>query len=290
MPKLIIGCGYLGRRIARRWRGEGHQVFGVVRRADQYEQLAAEGIRPILADVTRPETLRAVPPAETVLYSVGYDSASGKSRWDIYVEGLRNVLDALSPATPRVIFTSSASVYGDAGGQWVDEDSPCRPESEAARALAAAENLLAAHALGQVAVVLRLAGLYGPGRLPQTADLRSGRPLAVVAGSLVNLIHVEDAARAVLAGEVRAMPPRTYVVSDGHPVERREYLRRLAEVLQFPPPTFCVEETVAGRPSRSLGQKRLRNTRLLDELGLEIEYPSYYEGLAAAVAACEASW
>jgi nucleoside-diphosphate-sugar epimerase len=281
MTRLIIGCGYLGRRVARRWRAEGHEVFGVVRSAGQKPPLAAEGIRPILADVTRPETLAVVPPAETVLISVGYDPQGGQSRWEVYVEGLRNVLQALSPATRRVIFTSSAGVYGEALGQWIDEDSPCRPAREATRALLAAENLLAAHPLAGSAIVLRLAAIYGPGRLPQTADLRSGRPLSVAAGSLVNLIHVEDAARVVLAAEARAQPPRTYVVSDGHPVLRREYLARLAEVLGAPPPVFCDDEPAA--PGRGRGQKRLNNARLLRELGVQLTYPSYREGLAAAV-------
>jgi nucleoside-diphosphate-sugar epimerase len=280
MTKLILGCGYLGRRVARRWRAMGHEVFGLVRHAEHAHQIAAEGVRPIVADVTEPVSLRALPPAETVLYCVGYDPVGGKSRREVYVEGLRNVLDSLSPATRRAIFISSTGVFGEAGGGWIDEDSPCRPAREAAQALLAAEKQLAAHPLGKLAIVLRLAGLYGPGRLPQTAEIRSGRPLAVPVGCWVNLIHVDDAASVVLAAEACPHPPRTYLVSDGHPVGRREYLGRLAELLGAPPPTFCESETAS--PGRGAGQKRVRNTRMLEELGVQLLYPTYREGLAAA--------
>ena len=234
MSKLIIGCGYLGRRVGRLWLEAGHEVSGVVRHTSQQPQITQDGIRPIVADVTRPDTLTRLPPAETVLVSVGYDEAGGKSRWEVYVEGLRAVLDALAPTTRRVIFISTTGVYGEAGGGWVDEDSPCRPARESARTLLAAERTLADHPLGRFGVVLRLAGLYGPGRLPRTADLLAGQPLVVSPGCYVNLIHVDDAAAVVLAAEAHARPPATYVVSDGRPVQRREYLRCLAELLGVP--------------------------------------------------------
>jgi nucleoside-diphosphate-sugar epimerase len=281
MIKLILGCGYLGRRVADRWRVLGHEVLGVVSHAEHARQIAAAGILPILADVTEPATLRALPPAETALYCVGYDPAGRKSRREVYVEGLGNVLRALAPVTRRIIFISSTGVFGEAGGEWLDEESPCRPAREAARALLAAEQQLLAHPLGDLAVVLRLAGLYGPGRLPQAVEIRSGRPLTAAERCWVNLIHVDDAAAVVVAAEARARPPRTYLVSDGHPVQRREYLGRLAELLGAPPPVFC-----PGKPAssgRGAGQKRVRNTRMLAELGVRLLYPSYREGLAAAV-------
>jgi nucleoside-diphosphate-sugar epimerase len=281
MAKLIIGCGYLGRRIARRWLDAGCEVFGVIRDEDRRRVIAEEGIRPILADVTRPETLRGLPPAETAVYCVGFDPAGGKTRREVYAEGLRHVLAALSDVR-RVILISSTGVYGDAAGQWVDEDSPCRPTRDAGRALLAAEELLMAHPLGRSSVILRLAGLYGPGRLPRTDELRAGRPVAIPPGEFVNLIHVVDAAAAVMAAEC-CKSPRIYVVSDGRPVDRREYLACLAEKLGLPPPDFCDAAPAAGMERRSSGVKRVSNRRMLEELGVELTYPSYREGLAASV-------
>ena len=289
MTKLIIGCGYLGRRVARRWRAAGHAVTGVVRHEEQARLLETEGIGAILADVTRLETLGQLPPAETVLFSVGFDPAGGQSRRAVYVDGLHAVLDriptaaAVSGDVSRVILVSSTGVYGEAGGDWVDEDSPCRPTRESGRALLDAENVLATHPLGRVGIVLRLAGLYGPGRLPRTDDLRSGRPLSVSPRQYVNLIHVDDAAAVVLAAESHARPPRTYVVSDGRPVDRREYLRRLAEVLDLPSPRYVDDAQGLTVTTRSEGDKRIRNRRMLEELGVVLEYPSYWEGLAASI-------
>lgn len=283
MSKLIIGCGYLGRRVGRLWLAAGHEVAGVVRHASHLRQITQDGIQSIVADVTRPDTLAGLPPAETVLICVGYDEAGGKSRWAVYVEGLRAVLDALTPATRRVIFISSTGVFEEAGGGWVDEDSPCRPSRESASALLAAERTLADHPLGRSGIVLRLAGLYGPGRLPRTADLRCGRPLVAPPGCWVNLIHVDDAAAVVLAAEAHAQPPAMYVVSDGQPVERREYLRYLAELLGAPPPSFCDSAARIEPGGRGAGDKRVGNARMLRELGVRLLYPSYREGIAASV-------
>ncbi len=234
----------------------------------------------MVADVTRPATLRPLPAAQTVLFSVGYDPGGGATRRQVYVEGLRAVLAAIGPDTRRVIFISSTGVYGDSRGQWVDEDTPCRPTREAGRALLDAERLLAGHPLGRRAIVLRLAGVYGPGRLPQLGPRGSQTPAAT---GLVNLIHVEDAAAVVLAAEARSATPRTYLVSDGHPTQRQRYLERLAELLGQPPPGLA-STGAAGSVPRSMGDKRVSNRRMLDELGVELAYPDYCSGLAAAVA------
>ena len=120
-------CGYLGSRVARRWIAAGHAVAGLVRSAANAESLAREAVRPIVADVTQPSTLRGLPAADTLLYAVGYDPAGGASRSAVYVDGLRAVLDAVSPQVRRVILISSTGVYAEQGGGWVDESSPCRP-------------------------------------------------------------------------------------------------------------------------------------------------------------------
>jgi nucleoside-diphosphate-sugar epimerase len=283
MPKLIVGCGYLGMRVARQWLAAGHGVAGVVRTPQRAEELQRAGIRAVVADVTRPETLVNLPAAETVLCSVGYDHAAGRSRSEVHVDGLRNVLDALSPETDRLIFISSTGVHGEAGGAWVNEDSPCKPTREAGKALFAAEGLLAGHSFGRRAIVLRLAGLYGPGRLPRAADLMAGRPMAVPAGAYVNLVHVDNAAAVVLAAEAHAVPPCTYVVSDGHPVPRREFYRYLAALLGAPEPQFV--EPATEDCSRGHGSKRVDNRRMLRDLKVELAYPTYREGLVASVSA-----
>ncbi len=283
MPvKLIVGCGYLGRRVARQWMAAGHAVAGLVRSAASAESLAREGVRPIVADVTQPSSLLDLPVAETLLYAVGYDPAGGASRRAVYVDGLRTVLDAVSPEVRRAILISSTGVYAEQDGAWVDESTPCQPSRESGRALLAAEGVLAAHPLGERGIVLRLAGIYGPGRLPRRAELATGEPLPIAAGECINLIHVEDAAAAVLAAEKYAQAPRTYLVSDGHPVRRREYFAELVRQIGLPPPLFR-DPLPAEERGRRGGDKRVNNARMLAELHVKLAYPTYREGLAAAV-------
>ena len=186
---------------------------------------------------------------------------------------------------------------------------------DAGQTLLDAEELLRGHAFGARSIILRLAGLYGPGRLPSLAGIKkvSGTivleneessckepsakimvpdtfspALFVPAGSMVNLIHVDDAAAVVLAAESRGRPPRTYLVSDGRPVERRTYLSYLAEVSGLPPPRFCQSpEEATGLAAAAVetrgGNKQVSNARMLAELGVELAYPSYREGVAASV-------
>ena len=153
------------------------------------------------------------------------------------------MLAALPSDTGKFIYISSTGVYGQSGGEWVDEDSACEPLREGGRACLDAEQILLAHPLGQRAVILRLAGLYGPGRIPLADSIRRNQPIEAPAQGWLNLIHVDDAARVVLAAEERAPPPRTYVVSDGTPVERREYFAELARLLGAAPPRFVAPPT-----------------------------------------------
>lgn len=283
MVRLIFGCGYLGRRVARRWLEEGGRPVAITRSAERAGELARQGFEPRIADVTQPHTLADLPPAEMVLYAIGYDSAGGLSRTEVQIEGLRAVLDALPQAPHRLIYISSTAVYGNSEGIDVGENTPCRPDRESGRMALAAEDVLRSHRLGSRAIVLRLAGLYGPGRIPRIHDLRAGRPLPVTPDAVANLIHVEDAASVVLAAATRAQPPDTYVVSDGHPVPRREFYRHLAELLHLPPPDFVDVELDGGQLSRGASSKRVRNDRMRNELHVQLAYPSYREGLEAIV-------
>lgn len=283
MTKLIVGCGYLGRRVAQRWLALGESVACVTHRLERAEELEREGLRAIVADVTRPDTLSRLPAAETVLYAVGYERGGRASRRELLVDGLRAVLDALPDNTGRILFTSSTGVYEESGGRWVDEDSPCRPTRMGGRVMLAAEEVLAGHRLWRRAIILRLAGLYGPDRLPRLADLVAGKPLVAPAQGYLNLIHVDDAASVIVAAEKRARPPRTYVVSDGHPTQQRVFCERLAGLLDLPRPRFVEPSEQAGAAPRATTDKRVSNARMLAELGVELQFPAYWEGLAAIV-------
>jgi nucleoside-diphosphate-sugar epimerase len=282
--RLIFGCGYLGLRVARRWRDAGHEVHAVTRSTARAEQLRGEGIRPFVADVTQPRTLDGLPVAETILYSIGFDRTSERTMQEVYVDGLKGALDALPDASGRLIYISSTSVYAQQDGEWVDESSPCEPTRQNGRDCLAAEQALSRHRVGARAVILRMAGLYGPGRIPRREALLAGEPIPAAADGYLNLIHIDDAASVVLAAETTARLPSLYVVSDGQPVLRREYYEELARLAGAPAPRFAPPPADSPAAARATTDKRIRNDRLFAELRPTLAYPSYREGLAAILA------
>src|SRR5262245_41380382 len=128
--KLIIGCGYLGRRVARSWIAQGDTVFALTRSAGRASEFRASGIEPIVGDVTDSASLAEFPVVETALYAVALDRGSGKSMREVYVGGLDNVVNRFAGKVSRFLYISSTSVYGQNSGEWVDEISECRPDSE----------------------------------------------------------------------------------------------------------------------------------------------------------------
>jgi nucleoside-diphosphate-sugar epimerase len=268
LKNLIIGCGYLGSVAACRWLAARHRVAGLTR--SRAEELRAIGIEPVLGDVTDPN-LR-LPTADTVLYAVGLDRSSGKSMREVYVGGLANVLAAL-PEVRRFVYISSTSVYGQTGGEWVDEASPTEPVEESGRVGLECERLLRERRPN--AVVLRFAGIYGPARVIRRADVERGEPLAADPAGWLNLIHVEDGAAAVLAAAEQGEPGAIYNVTDDRPVTRREFYTEMAALLGAPSPRF------AAATERS--NRRVSNRRMRSELGVELQFPDFRTGLRDAI-------
>ncbi|MFT7641811.1 MAG: nucleoside-diphosphate-sugar epimerase, partial [Pirellulaceae bacterium] len=233
MSKLVVGCGYLGHRVARLWKDKGHHVHVVTRNADRAKNLEKEGFDPLVVDITNPNNV-TWPNAETVLFAVGFDHRKYQSIDDVFVDGLKNVVSAL-PSPQRFIYISSTGVYGQTDGDWVDEDSPCDPARPGGKACLAAEQILGEIDWKQAVTVLRLAGIYGPDRVPRQADIRNGFPIPGSSGYL-NLIHVDDAASIVVTVGEHPSPANHYVVSDGQPVLRNDYYSELARLLEAPEP------------------------------------------------------
>jgi nucleoside-diphosphate-sugar epimerase len=267
-PHLILGCGYLGRVVARRWIAAGHQVAALTRsRADD---LRALGIEPVLGDVTDP-ALRLLA-ADTVVYAVGLDRSSGKSMREVYLGGLANVL-AVLPDVRRFVYVSSTSVYGQTGGEWVDESSPTEPAEDSGRVVLDCERLLREQRPD--AIVLRFAGIYGPGRVIRRAAVERGEPLAADPDGWLNLIHVEDGARAVLAAAERGEPGAIYNVADDRPATRREFYTEMAALLGAPVPRYTA---AVERSNRQVSNRRTRA-----ELGVDLQFPDFRAGLRDAI-------
>lgn len=282
MSKLVVGCGYLGARVAHLWANSGETVYAITRSPDRANDFAAQGWVPIVVDITQPNSLTKLPETDTVLFAVGFDR-TGKSIHEVYAGGLANVLNALSASVGRVVYISSTGVFGQTDGDWVTEESLCRPTREGGKACLAAEELLRAHPLGERSIILRLAGLYGPRRIPRRDDLLSARPIPAPSEGWLNLIHVDDAARIVLAVEKQAPLSSLYLVSDGAPVLRRDYYAELARLLGAPEPRFESVPSDSPAALRATADKRISNAGLRSEIEFTFEYPSYRDGLAAIV-------
>ncbi|MCS6852009.1 MAG: SDR family oxidoreductase [Gemmataceae bacterium] len=277
MDKLVIGCGYLGERVARQWVAAGQRVYALTRSAERAAELRRHGLVPLVGDVLDPDSLRSLPEAASVLYAVGHDRTAGRSLREVYVTGLANVL-AFLPTCDRLLYISSTGVYGQSGGEEVDESAATEPTDESGRVVLEAERLLRGQRPG--ATILRFAGIYGPGRLFRREAIERGEPVPGDGEQWLNLIHVDDGIAAVLAAEA-ASPGITVNVSDGHPVLRREFFEELARCLGAPPPRFAAGGP--GGPPRHRGHRRIANRRLRQELGVVLRYPSYREGLPASL-------
>ncbi len=274
--KLVVGCGYLGLRVARNWRDQGARVHAVTRSTERARTLAAAGLDPLIGDVISPGGLGPLPAVDTLFWAVGFDRTAGASYRDVHVGGLGRVLDGL-PGDVRAVLSSSTGVWGTEDGSVVNETTPAHPTREAGRVLLEAESLLHART-GDRGTVLRFAGLYGPGRLPRLDDLKAGLPIAADPDSWLNLIHADDAARIVVAVAAAAHARRLYVVSDGVPVRRRDWYAHLAARSGSPPPTF---DTSAERTRGA--DKRVDPSLLFHDIPLTLAYPDSFHGIDAIV-------
>lgn len=293
--RILIGCGYLGSRIAKLWRAAGDDVIATSRSGELPLEMFDAGVFPARADVIDPETLKWLPVAsaltgnslDTLVYSVGYDRSSEADIHTVYAEGLQNVLDALPSNVQRVIYISTTGVYGPANGEWVDETTPSNPQRDGGKASLAAEQILAAHPVGKRSLILRLAGIYGPGRVPYLDKLRAGESLAVPSEGWLNLIHVDDAAAIAVALDLWAAEnpitngPEIFCVSDGQPVVRSDHYREIARLIGVSEPHFVAPDSNTPAAQRALADKRISNRKLLSTIPIKLRYPNSRAGLAA---------
>ena len=277
MTVLMAGCGDLGTEAGLRFVAAGHQVVGW-RRSPEKLPAAIEGAA---ADLSSGE-LPAIPADTTaVVVAIAADSSTEDAYRAAYVDGLSNVLDAVlgsSAPVRRVLFVSSTAVYGDAGGEWIDERTTPEPGGFSGRIIREAEELLFSRLAGTgiTPVVLRLGGIYGPGRTRLIDQVRGGTAVIPAEPRFTNRIHRDDAAAAIVhLCTMDRVPAPVYLGVDNEPAELGEVLRFLAAELGLAQPPSGAPESGA-EPSRG-GNKRCSNA-LLRSTGFEFAYPSFREG------------
>lgn len=282
---LIAGCGDIGQRVAQLYRAQGGIMRGLARSETSAARLRAGAIEPVPGDLTDRVTLKDLPTAEAVLFYFAPPPAQGESD-----PLLQNFLAAIDPARQpaKLVLISTTAVYGDCRGAWITETQVLRPQTARGRRRLDAENTLRrwGQETGVPFVILRVGGIYGPGRLP-IARLEKGLPILKPADSpYTNRIHQDDLARICKAAAEMGVSGEIYNVADGHPGTMSQYFIDVAKALGLPPPPIVsraeAEKVMsAGMLSYLQESRRLDNRKMREELAVKLHYPDLAAGLAA---------
>lgn len=274
---LCFGLGYSARYLAERLKRRGFSVVGTARKADG-AVLAFNGKQPIADEAFAGVThlLSSVPPDH-----------DGDPAFNLH----RDWLDRHARDLQWIGYLSTTGVYGDTGGGWVDETSPLKPSNDRSqwRVLAEQQWLGLWQAHGAKAHVFRLPGIYGPGR-SAIDQVRSGTARRIdKPGQVFSRIHVEDIAATLEASIDRPRGGAIYNVADDEPAPNADVVAHAFELLGQPVPPAIPYNQIAPTMSpmaRSFyaDSRRVRNTRIRQELGVRLIYPTYREGLSAILA------
>ncbi len=264
---LIIGCGDLGERLAALVAGE-FEVYGLRRNPPAQRDAGINYLRGDALDHgTMTEVLALGFDAIVLTLTPAGRSDEGYCRG--YVEPCQTLVKALAGREPRVIFVSSTAVYSENDGQWVDETTTAHPARHNGRRVLEAEQTLASARLPLV--VLRLAGIYGPGRTRLMDSVATGKTEATQA--YTNRIHADDAAGFMAWVLKMDEPQPLYLLSDGESPRKAQVIHWLAEQMGVAPPPEG--------ESASLN-KRVDN-RAMRASGYQLRYPSFKEGFAELI-------
>lgn len=268
---LIAGCGYVGTALGLELAARGDEVWGIRRDPSPLPP----AIRPLRGDLLDTDGLMRILPAapDVVVYAASAGGFSDHEYRDAYVEGVRSLLRALvrSGAEPRrLLFTSSTGVYGQTDGGWVDEDAPPEPAAFNGSRVLEGEDVILDGPFPSV--VLRLGGIYGPGRTSLLDRVRQGGVVCPENPVWSNRIHRDDCAGALLHLVDLPDPSPVYIGVDREPADLCEVMGWLARRLGAPEPVREIGGA-AGRGSN----KRCSSDRLVAS-GYRFRFPDYRSG------------
>ncbi len=271
---LSFGHGYSAQALAARLIPQGWRIIGTTRSVGKADMIRATGAEPLLWPVDD----GALEGVTHLLISAGPDAAG-----DPVLGLLGAQIARIAPGLRWVGYLSTTAVYGDHTGGWVDETTPPTPASARGHWRVEAENAWAA--IPDLPLhIFRLAGIYGPGRGP-FAKVRAGAARRIVKpGQVFSRIHVADIAQVLAASLARPNPGAIYNLCDDDPAPPQDVIAHAAELLGLPvPPEIPFDEAELTPMARSFygENKRVRNDRIKDELGVELIYPGYRQGLKA---------
>jgi nucleoside-diphosphate-sugar epimerase len=288
--RIIFGCGYVGQRVAELWRQEGQRVLAVTRSNQRAKELEKLGVEPIVWDwlespsiLPRLDSHGSPLPLATVLVAVTHAAPS-------HALGLSHAAAWINPQGsshhPRWIYLSTTGVFAtpataEASARWVDENSSVGPTRAGSANALQAEQWIE-HS-GFEHVILRPAGIYGPGRIPNIQPIRDGQPLQVDPDSYLNLIHVDDLAQVIASVSQGPLRHSLYCVSDGNSAKRRDYYAFIAQKLNLPVPQYSECSPLENIGRRGQANKQVSNRRLMEDYSIRLEYPDYRSGLSSLI-------
>ncbi|KQO86793.1 MAG: SDR family oxidoreductase [Methylobacteriaceae bacterium] len=284
MNLFVFGLGFSARHFAERERARFNAVRATVTEPERARSLAAETgftLRAFGPEADDPRIAEDLADTDVLLISAppGRDGDTVLARYR----------DTIAKSRIGWIgYLSTIGVYGDQGGAWIDETTPATPKSARSRDRLAVENAwLALRAeTGKAVQVFRLSGIYGPGRNP-IVKLRDGRTQRIVKpGQVFNRIHVADIAATLAASIERPRGGAVYNVTDDEPAPPQTVTEHAARLTGLPlPPEVDFETADLSPMARSFygENKRVRNRLIREELGVQLAFPTYREGLAALV-------
>jgi nucleoside-diphosphate-sugar epimerase len=285
MRTLIVGCGFVGMALGKELVRHGHEVFGLRRTDVADADLKSVGIAQLTGDITKPQELARLPTDyDWVVNCVSSSRGTVDDYRAVYLEGTRSLIEWLSANPPgKFVYTSSTSVYGQTDGSIVTELSPTEPLSETARILLDTEKVLSQAATQNFpAVILRVAGIYGPGRGYWFKQFRRGEARIEGKGErFLNMVHRDDVVGATIAALEKGRPGQIYNVVDDEPVTQLRLFQWLATTLGKEMPPFLKSDERAER-KRGWTNKRISNHKLKTELGYQFKYPTFRQGYMAA--------
>ncbi len=286
----MFGLGYSARATVARLQPTLEAVWGTTRDPGKLAKIEQLGVKPLLfngstadpARLTGKELPAALSQADHLLVSIAPDKHG-----DPVLNQFRQELAALQPKS--IVYLSTIGVYGDHNGGWVDEASECRPVSERSRQRVKAEGKWQSFSAetGVPVAIIRLAGIYGPGRGPFQKIRRGTARRIVKPGQVFNRIHVDDIAETVEAAFLQ-QANGAFNGTDDEPAPPQDVLSFAADLLGVPaPPEVAFEEAEMTAMARTFygENKRVRNDRIKRKLGVRLTYPTYREGLPAVLAA-----
>ncbi|MCW9023915.1 MAG: SDR family oxidoreductase [Gammaproteobacteria bacterium] len=281
---FIVGCGDIGRRVARQWQDavESIPISGLVRSEQSANELTEQSIQPVLVDLDEPAVAGFTIPDHSLIYYFAPPPKSGITdpRMAHFLAGLSNNLPL------KFIYLSTSGVYGNQQGQLIDEATTPNPVEPRAKRRYAAETVVRdwGEKNNVPVVILRVGGIYGPGRLPLKRIIDRVPMVHEHLAPATNRIHAEDLAQACVAAAEYGQAGAIYNISDGCETNMTDYFNQIADFFDLPrPPTLGWDEAEnqlsAGMLSYLRESRRLDNRRMLKELKVQLHYPDLKYGL-----------